>query len=217
VVLINRGSASASEILASALKEQKRALVIGSRSWGKGLVQTISHLSLNTAVALTTAKYYTPDDKCLQRDFGKLDDYYFFLNTSDDDYETNTQTEGGVIPDIYIKNTGYPPILVNFISKGIFFKFARHLLDEKTLVTRRFKADTKIISLFKSFLKQQEIDYEADAFQEKESQICTEIEREVLNQKFSYEDGIQVTLEADPVARRAVEELKKIIFPQEKN
>ncbi len=90
-ILINKGSASASEIVAAALQYHKKAIIIGTRSWGKGLVETVHKLQLNCALALTTAKYYTPSGKCIQRDFKELDDYFFFQNKN---------IEGGVIPDI---------------------------------------------------------------------------------------------------------------------
>ena len=208
-VLINRGSASASEIVASALQDNKRAKIIGSRSWGKGLVQTINRLSMNTSVALTTAKYYTPNNKCLQRDFGQLDDYFFFLKNTD--YDTDTTIEGGVMPDIYVKPDVYKGPVFTFISNGIFFKFARYLMDTGIQIGLDFKVDSKIMEMFKSFLDKEKIEYDKADYNEGLEDIRTEIQREVLTIKFSADEGVRVFLETDPVAAAALTELKKII------
>jgi carboxyl-terminal processing protease len=78
VVLINRNSASASEIVAGAIQDHGRGLIVGETSFGKGLVQRIYHLPFNTGLTLTTARYYTPYGRSLQRDYsnGSLYDYY---------------------------------------------------------------------------------------------------------------------------------------------
>ena len=69
VILINRGSASAPEIVSGAIKDNDRGFIVGETSFGKGLVQTVHPLSLNAAVALTTAKYFTPSGRSIQRDY----------------------------------------------------------------------------------------------------------------------------------------------------
>ena len=76
VVLVNEGTASASEILSGALQDHDRGLVVGTPSWGKGLVQTVYNLSYGAGLALTTAKYYTPSGRLIQRDYSSYYDYY---------------------------------------------------------------------------------------------------------------------------------------------
>jgi carboxyl-terminal processing protease len=204
-VLINRGSASASEIVASALQDHKKAVIIGTRSWGKGLVQTVHKLTLNSSLALTTAKYYTPLNKCLQRDFSKLDDYIFVLNTKN--YDKDTTMVGGVIPDIYVKSDVYPALLVKFISRGLFFKFSRELITSGLKIEESFTADDKIVKKFKRFLKKNKIRYDAAEFDKQIKIITYEIEKEVLSNKFSEEEGLKIFLKSDPVTRKAVEQL----------
>jgi carboxyl-terminal processing protease len=205
-VLINRGSASASEIVASALQHHNRAKIIGSRSWGKGLVQTINRLSLNTSLALTTAKYYTPDNKCIQREFDERDDYFFFLNNKN--YDTDHSIEGGVIPDVYVKADIYPGPIFNLIYRGIFFKFARHLADSNLTITPGFKANRKIIKKFRGFLDKNKITYDADAFKKYLNAIRREIEREVMTHTFSPTEGVKVFLKSDKVTQTAINILK---------
>src|SRR6202035_1064628 len=76
VVLVNEGTASAAEILSGALQDHDMGLVVGTPSWGKGLVQTGYNLSYGSGLALTTAKYYTPSGRLIQRDYTSYFDYY---------------------------------------------------------------------------------------------------------------------------------------------
>jgi len=92
VVLINRNSASASEIVAGAIQDHGRGLIVGETSFGKGLVQRIFQLPFNTGLTLTTARYYTPYGRSLQRDYssGSLYDYYTRHDTNDQPAVNNT-------------------------------------------------------------------------------------------------------------------------------
>ncbi|HTS56886.1 MAG TPA: S41 family peptidase, partial [Terriglobales bacterium] len=83
VVLVNRGTASAAEIVAGAIQDHDRGLIVGETTFGKGLVQTVYPLSENTGLALTTAKYYTPSGRLIQRDYSNISlyDYYFERDT----------------------------------------------------------------------------------------------------------------------------------------
>ena len=205
-ILINRGSASASEIVASALQDHKVATVIGVRSWGKGLVETVRPLSLNSGLALTTAKYYTPKNKCLQRDFTELDDYLFFFNQPD--YDTNRDIEGGVLPDVVVPTPEVPEMIIEFISKGIFFSFARQVVDSGQKIDTSFKSDRKTLKQFQRYLQTKKIKYDPKAFEKNSERIKSQIEQEILTNKFSSQEGLKAFLKQDPVTGKAVEILK---------
>ena len=97
VVLVNRNSASASEIVSGALQDHDRGWIVGDNTFGKGLVQTVFPLSENTGLALTTAKYYTPSGRLIQRDYS---------NTSFLDYYYKTNTEARNTADVKMTDSG---------------------------------------------------------------------------------------------------------------
>ena len=209
VILINRQSASASEIVASALKDHNRATIIGTRSWGKGLVETVYQLPLNCAMALTTAKYYTPSNKLIQRDYSVYDRYFSILQ--DANYDKNEDIRGGVFPDILIKDDSYSPFIIDLISKGIFFSFTRKLIESHFPITKNFISDGSIIKHFKKFLREKNINYNTDIFDSNLKMVQYEIERDVLSNQFSSDEGIKVFLKRDPVTKKAVEILEELL------
>jgi carboxyl-terminal processing protease len=209
VILINRQSASASEIVASALHDHKKAYIVGTRSWGKGLVETLMRLSMNSAIALTTAKYYTPLNKSIQRDFRAYDDYFSIL--SQKNYDHDRTIIGGVFPDFLVRGAPYHPFIIKLLSNGVFFGFSRELIDNKYNITRKFTADKNIIKLFKNFLIKKKIEFKPEVFNQNIDAIKNEIERDVLSTAFSMEAGLKIFLKSDPVTQKSIEVLRNMI------
>src|SRR3989441_7630003 len=113
VVLVNRGTASAAEIVAGAIQDHDRGLIVGETTFGKGLVQTVYPLSENTGLALTTAKYYTPSGRLIQRDYSSVSLYDYYFNRESEDNNNNHEVKltdsgrtvyggGGIAPDVKI-------------------------------------------------------------------------------------------------------------------
>ncbi len=137
VVLINRGSASASEIVAGAIQDHDRGLVVGETSWGKGLVQSVYTLQYGAGLALTTSKYYTPSGRNIQRDYISVYDYYL-ADLGEKPAETPVESRevfktelgrkvyggGGITPDVVVEPRELPRTLQILEVRSAIFNFA---------------------------------------------------------------------------------------------
>ena len=128
-VLINGGSASASEIVAGVIQDLDRGVVIGRQSFGKGLVQTVYNIDRNKALKVTTAKYYIPSGRLIQKSGYLPDEILADTVSSDSLFETiggrSVKSGGGITPDYTIAPKGRKPILLACLRKGLFFSYVQ--------------------------------------------------------------------------------------------
>ena len=194
VILINGGSASASEIVAGALQDHDRAVILGTKSFGKGLVQTITPLSYNTSLKITTAKYYTPSGRCIQRidysegsevikDPNPVSEQTFFTDNKREVY-----SKGGITPDTTVEYNIDGEITKDLLAKGYFFKFADNYIYNHP-ETQYYNIDDDVLfSGFKEYLKNEEFQYKSQAEVEIDNLIKgaaeqNEIKNDLLNIK----------------------------------
>ena len=217
VVLINRGSASASEIVAGAIQDHDRGLVVGQTSWGKGLVQVVLSIGRTRGLALTTARYYTPSGRCIQRDYQHgLDDYLLPEDAKEADpkgpeFKTflgrKVYGGGGITPD-YTVDTGK---LTNFVAMlrfrhAPFFKFAL-LEKERHAIQPQEVPDKALMARFREYLKEQKIpctDAEWNDAQN-QSDMRDQIATEMQNLAFGVEAGWRYLCARDPQVQKALE------------
>jgi carboxyl-terminal processing protease len=165
IVLINESSASASEIVSGVVQDYDRAVVMGVKSFGKGLVQTVRPLTYNTQLKVTTAKYYTPSGRCVQ----SINYSQKGKTTRPDSLKVAFKTKngrtvydgGGVSPDLEVKELESPLVLNALFEKRLLFDFAtNYRLQNPTLIGGKdFQISNGLFQEFKAFLKERKFDY----------------------------------------------------------
>lgn len=168
-ILVDRGSASASEIVSGALQDLDRGVVIGQRSYGKGLVQQTRPLSYNAQLKVTVAKYYIPSGRCIQaldyshrNEDGSVDKVPDSLISA---FKTKNgrivYDGGGVTPDVVVEPRKYSNILASLATKNLIFDFAtKYRISHPTIAAARdFKLTDAEYDEFVAFLNGKEYDY----------------------------------------------------------
>jgi carboxyl-terminal processing protease len=173
VVLINRSSASASEIVSGAVQDFDRGVVIGQRSFGKGLVQQTRKLSYNAQLKVTTAKYYIPSGRCIQAlDYSNRDEDGSVGKVPDSlrtEFKTLVNERsvfdgGGITPDISIEPQKFSNILRSLVSKRHIFNFANEFRRNNDSINdaKSFVIKDDVYDQFKQYLNDKEYEYETN-------------------------------------------------------
>jgi carboxyl-terminal processing protease len=216
VVLVNRGTASAAEIVSGALQDHDRALIVGETTFGKGLVQTVFQITENTGLALTTYHYYTPSGRLIQRNYDhvSLYDYYYVRDNAVKPDKNNLEVKltdsgrtvyggGGITPDEKIDNPKQNRFQDSLFIHYAFFNFSTHYLASHT-ITKDFQVDDAIMQQFKSFLKDNQIEYTDADITGVSDWIKANIKRELFISQFGQLEGLKVTAESDPQISKAI-------------
>ena len=238
VVLVDRQTASASEIVAGALQDHDRALIVGENTFGKGLVQGVFRLWGGTGLVLTTAKYYTPTGRSIQRNYANVSFYDYYLNRSEDQTTApNTQGDalrtdlgrtvyggGGIAPDVEIK----APPLSSRLFYGI-FDFVRQLVAGQMQGLRAYRVAecqyrTKIspedishypitdelLAAFRQYISNKpQFNVSEERISSNLTYIRAQMRREILTAAYGPEAGDQVYLSDDVQFRKALESLDR--------
>lgn len=228
VILVNEGSASGSEIVAGAVQDHDRGIVLGETTFGKGLVQTVFGVR-DGGLALTTARYYTPSGRCIQRDYESFIDYITHRNGNDspvereraDVFETDAGRTvlggGGITPDVTITNRSLSGPVVRLYGHSAFFRYSVEILkdvpeSDQAAFGRTFDPADGTLDRFLQWIEGEEI-LDAEDLEElrNEPQNLDDTARsltvEILNATNGLEAGYRHALEADEQFIQALEHL----------
>ncbi|MCL4845509.1 MAG: S41 family peptidase [Acidobacteria bacterium] len=233
VVLVNRNSASAAEIVAGALQDHDRAYVAGETTFGKALVQSIYRISQGAGLALTTARYYTPSGRLIQRPFdGAFDEYLSYTwrdqaasraHEAGDEKETEGGRKvfsgGGIEPDAFIAGPveGFNPTRFGRLlyARRFFAAFAQRFSAEgdtrlggqakgQQVVSRGFEVTDRMVGDFRAFLESEKVRIDDAAFEKDLEFIRAMIRYEVDVELFGVEDARRHLIARDPQAQFAL-------------
>lgn len=239
VVLVDRQTASASEIVAGALQDHDRALIVGENTFGKGLVQGVFRLWGGTGLVLTTAKYYTPTGRSIQRSYANVSFYDYYLNRSEDPAAANNARHGdalrtdlgrtvygggGITPDVEVK----APPLSSRLFYGV-FDFVRQLVAGQMVGLREYKIaecqyrtrispedinrypiTDELLAAFRQYISNKpQFNVSEERITSNLGYIRTQMLREIITAAYGPEAGDQVYLADDVQFRKAFESLDR--------
>jgi carboxyl-terminal processing protease len=215
VVVVNRGTASAAEIVSGALQDHDRALIVGETTFGKGLVQTVYNLSENTGLALTTYHYFTPSGRLIQRNYSgiSLFDYYSHGGTAPADTASRevkltdagrtVYGGGGITPDEKIESPKSNHFQETLLYKDAFFHFAPVYLANRT-VDKNFQVDAAVLAEFKKYLTSQNIPWTEADLNEVMDWVKIGIKDKIFTIQFGQLQGMRARADWDPEIQKAL-------------
>lgn len=225
VVLVNSVSASASEIVAGAIQDHDRGLIVGETTFGKGLVQNLFTLSENTGLAMTTAKWYTPSGRLIQRDYKSVSIYDYLynrektLNNKNHDVRLTDSGRqvfggGGITPDVVVPTPKPNEFQALLYRRDVFFPlevgvggFTRYYLGLKPApnVTRGFTVTEAVLNEFRHYLQQKNVPFTEADIQNNREWIARKIKKELFMSVFGIDEAFRIELDADPQVAKAIE------------
>jgi carboxyl-terminal processing protease len=239
VVIVDRQTASASEIVAGALQDHDRALIVGENTFGKGLVQGVFRLWGGTGLVLTTAKYYTPTGRSIQRSYANVSFYDYYLNRTEDqstaangqhgdalrtDLGRTVYGGGGITPDVEIK----APQVSSRLYYGI-FDFVRQLVagqlqglrayrigecQYKTKITgediNHYPVTDELLAAYRQYIANKpQFNVSEERINANVNYIRSQMRREIITAAYGPEAGDQVYLADDLQFRKAIDSLDR--------
>jgi carboxyl-terminal processing protease len=215
-ILVNEKTASASEIVSGALQDHDRATILGTATFGKGLVQSVFPMSENTGLALTTAMYYTPSGRSIQK---PLDSEKFELgsatanvNQSVTEFHTDkgrtVRGGGGIQPDLVV----YPPQMTRLRAvldaSGSFTSYATEYLRSHK-ITEEFEVTPQLLGEFQVWLSERRIQPGVAEWTGEREFLTNRLKTEIFNQAFGVAKGDEIEAQRDPVILKALEVLNQ--------
>jgi len=217
VVLINRMTASAAEIVTGALQDHDRALVMGEPSFGKGLVQTVYQLSEQTGLALTTAHYYTPSGRLIQREYENVSlyDYYYHPELTKPNHAEVRLTDGGrevyggggITPDVEFTDPKMSPAQETLIQHSAFFNFSKYYLGIHKSIPKDFEVTDAVLDEFKHYLETSKVPFSDTDMTANLDFIKNRIKIQLVGAIFGENEADRISISNDPLVLKALEDM----------
>jgi carboxyl-terminal processing protease len=228
VVLVDQGSASASEIVSGAIQDHDRGLIVGETTFGKGLVQSVYTLRSNTGeeagLLLTTQKWYTPSGRLIQRDYSQISqfDYYNHRDNPNDNkkkevkYSDNGRVVyggGGITPDVIVERPKPNDFQITMLENYAFFSFAQEFFEKNPSIDASFQVSDAMLEDFKKHLAKREIMFTDKDVVDNKDFLKMRIRHEVFYKRLGNSEAQKILDEGDIQLMKALElmpEAKKV-------
>lgn len=221
IVLVDRYSASAAEIVAGALQDHDRAWIFGEQTFGKGLVQTVYPLTENTGLALTTAHYYTPSGRLIQRAYNSKSfvDYYYRkgdaearnpLDVKMTDSGRTVYGGGGITPDEKYVAAKLDTFQTELLRRYAFFNFTKQYFGgREATLPKGWSPDAVTMTNFHDFLMKENIQFTEADYTQHTDWIRRLLKTEMYTTAFGMDESRVAEIESDPMVEKAIESFPK--------
>jgi carboxyl-terminal processing protease len=218
VVLVDRNSASAAEIVSGAMQDHDRAWILGENTFGKGLVQTVYPMAENTALALTTAHFYTPSGRLIQRDYSH-ESFYDYYNRREEarnpqdvkmtDSGRTVLGGGGITPDEVYKAPPMDKLESQLFRNGIFAFTGSYFATHTAKLEPGWMPDANILRELHDYLQKNNYTFTDDEFTKDTDWIKRYLAKEMYVWAFNKDESDRIFAQTDPEVAKAIDSLPK--------